>query len=586
MPRALAASLPIEILLLIIKNLAEQGDGPSASGGQRRLVGPLLVSRSWSNATLAFLYQSLAVRLELFSNANAGNTNNPMVGMHRSLLLDPATSYVSYASLVRKIFLNVVWTPFENEEDEEEDDDLNDDAITQARNNLDAEVGNIERLFGHLARNQVRPVTVRVEISIGMSKTKGLIKDEKARKEAALTRVSNSVRGLVEGVVGGNPEPTRGKLELVFNNWAPTFATDIPECLLNLAPFVTDVGCHELCSHGGTNFRSLPILASGTGLKRITLCSCWQLEMLGSLPQLTHVSIQRCYESSPEAALDKLSEVLDELSVLKSLEVALPNSDSHIRQLLRSLSPLNKLEHLHLNLYRPFEAVAPPSPDRMPIPPLVTLKSIVVWAHAVETRRSKARRADVKPELPRVLVDMLSAPRGKLRSLDLSWTDVRSSQLEGILTSIGSTLETLVVYGCKQLGVTANPLASLAGLLSKHCSPRVLTEVWSGDLADCDDLLSELRTPDSRKTIAEMTRRFPRISVFAILGPSNSDLELFAALKRQGDQGAELLDLSKWEVAQLSSPLDEDDEVGVFGDGSVKLDLRKLRAMAGQAMVV
>jgi hypothetical protein len=560
-------SLPTEILLLILKALAAE-EGASACMSQRRLFGPLLVNRAWAAATLAFLYQTLPIRLEIFNVAGLSATN----GMVRSLLMrDDA-----YASLVRKITVNVVWPAFDQEEEDEDED-----TIALARTTLDAEVEQFETLLAHLARNQTRFVTVRLEMLIGCSKDRAVAKDEEPRKQRALSRVSAAIRQLVEGTAAQTEPPTRGKLEIVFNTWSPQFATDVPDSVLQLAPFVTDIGCHELCSPHGQHFRSMPSLTNGGRIKRITLCSCWQLNMLSSLPQLIHLCVTRCYETAADRTLDKLGESLEHLSsTLKSLEVALPNSDTHIRQLLRSLSPLAKLERLHMNLYRPFEAVAPPSPDRMPIPGLPTIKDMCCWAHEVETRRSKARRADAKPELPSVLVDMLSAPRTMIRSIDLSWTDVTTGQLEGILSAVGKSVETLVVNGCKQLGSVERPLASLSGLVEKYCEPRVLTEIWADDLGDCDDVLEELRCDEGAAALAKTVGKFPRISVFAVLGPSNSDLEMFAALKRGGDKGAGLLDLTKWEEAQASSPLEEDDEVGVFGDGSVKLDLRKLRSMA------
>lgn len=166
-------------------------------------------------------------------------------------------------------------------------------------------------------------------------------------------------------------------------------------------------------------------------------------------------------------------------------------------------------------------------------------------------------------------MELLAISRPKLRSLDLSWTDVAADQLEAVLAACGGTLESIVLSGC-------NPLASLtltglAERIGQYAGPRTLQEIRA-DYGDADAVLEELRGDIG--TLAEVVLGFPRLSTFVVLGPSDSDLEMFAALKRQGDRGAGLLDLKKWEDQK-----EEEDEVGVFGDGRVGVELGKLRKM-------
>ncbi|KAI9024696.1 hypothetical protein DFJ74DRAFT_51741 [Hyaloraphidium curvatum] len=571
----MAPALPLEVVILILRHLAEEGP----FGSTRRLWSPLQVCRLWGHAACGLLYKNISLPLD---------GSHRFQDVHRAISIDPNASFAPYASLVRRIYVPLIWLGFDVESRSRAslteqrlesvlggDEDSEDDIVVRAKDSLEREVAHFETILGHIARNANRPVTIKMELTVSLSKLKSIVRDEKRRKEAALVRVADAIRGALEAPVG--------KLELVFNPLDAAFATGVPTALLRVASFLTDIGCSELCCQGEKEcFPGLSeLVAAAPQLKRMTLCSCGQLDLAMHCPQLTHISLSRCLESPEESILDRIGNVANVLTDLKSLDAALPNTSSCLSSFFRLCSSLRKLERLQLTL---FDSISQPAASggsefHGTVPILASLRSVVVWSDSKETRRRRARRVSMKPELSSFLVDLLirSSPRN-LRSLDLSWTDVTPKQLESILAAVGQSLESLVLVGCKQLAAEdRGTFAALANMASTACFPRVMTELWAGDILDLEDALEELEEDTSVAALAAMARALPRLNVFAALGPSSSDFERIASLRTGRGKGADLLDVSKWEDAQKEGAEDDEEELGFFGDGSVRLDLRKLR---------
>lgn len=511
--------LPPELLSAIL----------SFSTEPRALFASSLVSRSWSHAALARLYNSLDLRLECAGEIGTGGSLSSVL----------RGGFLSYASLVRKVNLSIVWPSFEYE----------DESVEDLIEKLETEVAALGSLAGHLVAlcPANRPIGVRVEIAIGVSKSKKRNSEERDAKLVALERVIGSARSLLDS-------EAPGKMELVISSLRG-LDVGIPEHIVALDSWISDLGVGELCSFQG-NLN--PLFARQ--LKRTTLCGCHLVAFNSTISEtnpsnLTHLCVTRCLESPVDAVFDNLATVLPRLGSLKSLELALPNTAKHVYRLFSALDGVNALNTLHLDFY--------PAPESNDVehskpPALPVLRNLTLTMSQTPTRRSA-----IIISLHSAILPFFSAQR-QLRTLDLNYSPVSKTDLDTIFPSVGQSLESISLVGCRNLPSPILP--EITSRLLQAANPLALREVRM-DLGDPEAALSELRDAATVNLLRQFARTMRRVHTFTVLGPSSADFAWLRAQAEGGDVGAGLLQLNEGDGEEME-----------FGDGFVRLDLKKLRA--------